>query len=160
MQATTPFFTNDLAGALKLIGTFGAMILLIAGIFVKWGQSPFSKRLDKLESDLDGVGRSLNSVKTDCTTSVAKHDELRDRVNRKEVNIEQILTEQGKHDASLSGIEKQQHSLQGTMLVMLNDALGERDKEITDLKVAIGKLQERDNTRQIVREMLLQTKDG
>lgn len=155
MQNVTPFFSNDIQGFLKVVGTFGTIVLLTAGIFVKWGQSAFAKRLDKIESDLDKVGSIVNGIKTDCTTSNTRHEELRARLDRKESVIETMLTEQGKQEASISSASALVNTNQNSLIVMLNDQMRERDKEITALKVEIGRLQERNDTRAIVKDLLV-----
>jgi chromosome segregation ATPase len=163
LQSPAPFFTNDIQGFLKLVGTFGSIVLLTAGIFVKWGQSAFAKRLDKVETDLNGVGGRIASLETGCASSNAKHEELRSRIDRREVVLDNLLIDMGKHDASILSTEKLCHGLQGSFIIMMNDALADRDKQITELRIALGKLEskleERESSRAILKELLTQRKN-
>jgi prefoldin subunit 5 len=155
MQSSAPFFSNDLTGVIKLIVSLGSMIAIVTGVVVKWGQSALMKQLDKLEHDMDEIGKKLNRTDETCTKSSTRHEELRTRFDRKESVIEGLLVTQGKQEASIKSASDLVNVNQNSVIVMLNDQMRERDKEITALKVEIGKLQERNETRTIVKELLM-----
>lgn len=158
-QSTGPFFSNDIAGMVKVALTFGGSLLIFSAIVVKWGQSMFSKRLEKLETDLNNLGTNVNSIKLDCTGSTAKHGELKERFDRKEVIVDGLLKDLGQTEALVRSVEKQEEGLQRELMEFMLAALKDRDIKIEAMGKDIARLQERENTRQIVREMLLNTRE-
>lgn len=158
MQTATPFFTNDIVGLLKLLGTFGSMILVVTGVVVKWGQSSFAKRLDVQEHDLNEVGKRINQLSAECTESNARRDELRARFDRREPVMDQIIKDLGHLESTATGLEKADRGLQIDMMTMIQSSLKDRDEKIDTMGRELARLQarleERENSRQIIREIL------
>lgn len=161
MQSNQPFFTNDATGVIKLITALGAFAGLLIAVIVKWGQSGFSKRLDKVESDVDGIGNKADGVKTDCIQAATKHDELRARMDRREGVIDAMLHDVGELVAGQRLLERADTNLSRDIQTFIVTALKERDdkieqmgKEIVDIRATI---REREASRALLKEILDRT---
>lgn len=154
MQANQPFFSNDLAGTLKVIGIFGTMLATTIGFVVKLTTSKYSDDTKTLKIDLDNIGKKVDNIDKSCIEQTAKNNIFAARLERHDAVQEQILREQGKQEATLASVEKQNTQLQIDLMSLISENSRIHQKEESELKVNVGRLQERLETVNLVRELL------
>lgn len=77
-SSTAPFFSNDLAGTLKVLGVFGTMLGTMITLVVKLTQGRYTEKIKELETTIaankkelegiiDGLGGRVTDANANCT---------------------------------------------------------------------------------------------
>lgn len=178
-QSKDPFFSNDLMGGLKLLGSLGALGAVIIGVFVRWGQSKFTEDVkdmkhrqgeleDALKSlapvkDLNQLGERVNEIDRGCIEQTTNLRTLTTRVDRQEVMLQQIIASQGEQKAGITLLQNQGTALQHEMTMMIMESGARIQNLVQELALKVERLDaskgERDRMGLIL-ERLLNQRDG
>jgi hypothetical protein len=105
LQATEPFFGNNLEGVAKVVG----LIITFSGVVLGGIWKMISSRLvgenKKIRTDLTGLGERVNKIDQSCTaaeaTNAAKFSELIRRADAKDVELRGVTQDVARLEAKV-----------------------------------------------------------
>lgn len=156
IQAGAPFFSNDIAGVIKLAVSLGALGGAVILTFVKWGQSKFAEDIKDTKAGLkditeqvnktatmaevNALGSRVNDIDRGCIEQAALAMELRSRVDRHEVLLQQMVSQQGENRAGIAALRDQGTSLQHDMTMLITESSSRVQTSVHDLALKVESL--------------------
>lgn len=153
IQTSAPFFSNDIAGIVKLVVSLGALGGGVILTFIRWGQSKFAddikdlkgeykeltERADKTASltELNALGARVNEIDRGCIEQATLVSELRSRLDRYDVLLQQIVSQQGENKAGVATLRDQGTSLQHDMTVLITESSSRVQASVHDLALKV-----------------------
>jgi hypothetical protein len=134
-----PFFSNDIAGVLKLLTTVVVGAGIIGGILIRLVFISTNKRQDDMQRDMDGLGRRLNeeaTARAECTTALR---ELGDRVTRNEGTVGAVVAGQAELKATVEAMRSQSAEQQRDIMTAIMQTGQQFNTAFTELKVEVAK---------------------
>jgi predicted nucleic acid-binding Zn-ribbon protein len=142
-QHAEPFFTNDLAGLLKVIGTFGSMLVVFLTALFKLVFHKTNADVVDIRKDVDGVGKRIDDVERQqlgCSTEVSA---LTARLAVHEGTVSNVQREQGSLGSSVEAMRKQSTELQRDIMSAIIEGNRQVNESIAGIRVEVARLDER-----------------
>lgn len=170
-QGKDPLFSNDWAGAMKAGIAFGGTLLVLAGVIVKWGQGRFQKELEMTEEaqkktadDLTALGRKVDDIDKGCIEQTARTGEMRSRIDKQEIVMQAVLTQQGEFKAGIAALHQQNVELQRDITTLITESGRQVNTSIQALALDLRELQagakERDRIGENLEKFFRNMRDG
>lgn len=161
LQTSQPLFSNDLAGAVKAGIAFGGTLLVLSGVIVKWGQGRFQKELEMAEEaqkktadDLTALGKKVDDLDKGCIEETARTGEMRSRLDRQDLILQGVLTQQGEFKAGITALHAQSVELQRDMTTLITESGRQVNTSIQSLALDLARLEaaakERDRMSEVI----------
>lgn len=116
MQVATPFYTNDVEGVVKLLGTFLAVAATIYGIIKARVTSDVTTR-----RDIDGVGGRVKSLESSRTSQDTRLGALERAMAESRQRDDAIVSRVGAVEESTRSVELLIRSAQDTLRVQVQE---------------------------------------
>jgi ribosomal protein S16 len=157
---SSPFFSNDMAGFVRVLLVFGAVIGSMTALVVKLFGSKFRDDIRDLTKGFDDINKAVlaratvtevNAVGGKVDTMAKEHAETRETTRKLGIDVERLATQQGdmresmgRMQATLDTLRSQNVELQRDMTAAITESGARITKEISELATQVARLDERD----------------
>lgn len=140
----TPFFSNDLPGALKVLGVFGTMLGTMIALVVKLTQGKYAADVAAVATDLTELGKKVDRQEA-STTRIETEQRAHERdITRHTAEIGGLLGGLGELRASVEAIRSQGVELHSDIMGAINASATATTADIRRVEIEVVRLQERD----------------
>lgn len=162
LQASDPFFSNDIIGAIKVIlmvvapitGFLGWLVVKVVRGPNQAADAQLQSAIDRLKEevtiDVDGLGQRLNDVQHACTRNATSTDELRKQVQGHDFQIGGLRESMGELKNSVESLEQLTISSKTEIIDVFQRRTSEQVTAVHDLAIAVARvetrMEERNNT--------------
>jgi chromosome segregation ATPase len=153
LQSDAPFFTNDLAGFLKLAGVYASAVGIILGALVKLTFNAHTKRADEHTTQIAEARKGLETLRTEQATCSAKVGDIGSRMAVHEDRMSAVQREQGEHASAIHSFQSVQNNQQRDIMDAIT-ALGRAiSDDIKKVEIDVARLDERGKTADAIADL-------
>jgi hypothetical protein len=127
-QTATPFFTNDLAGWMKVAGLGVALI----GSIYKLMTGPVQRSVEKVTNDVDGIGAKVNGLETRESGALERIRASEHATGTLREELNRMHHDMGELKAEVRRSIDENHDMKIDIIGAINDAKREHAAQLGD----------------------------
>lgn len=141
VNSAQPFFSNDLAGLIKVVILFGGVAASIIAAVWQFMKGKLTTADADLQEQINGVGSRVDEVKMSCTQTAVRLDGAEDRISRQEEKAGQMQTNIGELKAKVDQMILQGVDNKIEIIAAFQSRTGEIMNSVHLLDKQLGQLQ-------------------
>jgi DNA anti-recombination protein RmuC len=140
-----PFYTNDLLGVLKLLGTVIVVGGVIGGLIIRLVFNTTVQKQADMQRDIDGLGKRVTEQATQCTQNSTEVRALAAGLARHEGVVSSVVAGHAELKATVEAMRSQSAEQQRDILSAITASAGQFQTALADVRVELAKQGERSN---------------